>query len=1068
MSSTSSVVPIATNLSSALGGGKGQTQQIQNQSASVFFASLVSSIVIFVEPPYQSSQDPCPVDADGLSADLTSSNSQPRTYLVPEKQRTEPPPKGIWRWIIPVYRTSKVEFVQKCGLDAYFFLRYLWLLLKIFVPSAAVILPVLLPINYVGGKGPNFATGIYSNATTWNNVTGLNQFAFGNVRPDETNRYWAHLILAVGVIVWSCWVFFDELKDYIKLRQAYLTSPQHRLRASATTVLVSGIPKEWCTAKALDGLYDVFPGGIRNIWINRKFDDLNAKIKLRNKLALSLESGETNLVQNAKKAQMKKAKEEAKKAGKKQTKEEEKQEKKKIDEKASAVANLDGVSAGDPHQVRHNIREILSDRGRQHSRDETKNQVHKRRLVPIPLVGQGIDAVGHGLGNIGKTVLGGFRTVGKEVDERLNTTNGFVPPEDGEFATQLQTTGGYEPPEDKTVAIQHDSEDEEGRSDHHIRDSASTVVQRRESDARSDKSYNEDDDDDALWRRYLKPKDRDTMRLPIFGWTWMISLPLIGKKVDTIYYCRKEIARLNVEIEEDQGNPEKFPLMNSAFIQFNHQVAAHMACQSVTHHMPKQMAPRMVEISPDDVIWDNMSITWWESYIRTVVVLVLIIGLVIGWAIPVSFTGTLSQIQYLSQTLSWLSWLQRVPAVILAVIQGLLPQLLLALLLLVLPIILRLLAKNQGVPTGMAVEISVQKFYFGFLFVQVFLIVSISTTITTVVAQIAASPQSIPAILAENIPKAANYFFSYLILQALSVSAGALLQVGELLSWFILGPLLDGTARKKWARQMNLPTTQWGTFFPVFTNLAAIGFIYAVISPLILIFNVITFGLFWIAYRYNSLYVTKFRSDTGGLLFPTAVNQLFVGLYFMEASLIGLFFLVTNADANGNATSNTPCKPQAIIMIIVLCLTVVYQILLSQNFSPLYRYMPITLEDDAVERDGEFARAQEMHSMDEERGNNDHRPTSSGANVEGLEDLTPAERDFLVQRAFQHEALRAKRPVVWIPRDDLGVADDEVYRTQRTSKHIWISDQYTALDSKARVVYRRSPPDFSEVDLIDL
>ena len=1015
---------------------------------------------------------------------------------MPEKERTEPPPRGIWRWILPVYRTSKVEFVQKCGLDAYFFLRYLWLLLKIFVPSAAVILPILLPINYVGGKGPNFATGIYSNATTWNNVTGLNQFSFGNVRPDETNRYWAHLILAVGVIVWSCWVFFDELRDYIKLRQAYLTSPQHRLRASATTVLVSGIPKEWCTAKALDGLYDVFPGGIRNIWINRKFDDLNDKIKLRNKLALSLESAETNLIQNAKKAQMKRAKEEAKKAGKKLTKVEEKKEKKKIDEKAAAVANLDGVSAGDPHQIRHNIREILGDRGRQRSRDESRNQVHKRRLVPIPLVGQGIEVVGQGLGNIGRTVLGGFRTVGKEVDERLNTTNGFVPPEDGEFATQLQTTGGYEPPEDKTVTVRHEPEDDDARSGHDIRDSASTVVQRRESDTRSDISYNEDDDHDALWRKYLKPKDRDTMRLPIFGWTWMISLPLIGKKVDTIYYCRKEIARLNVEIEEDQGNPEKFPLMNSAFIQFNHQVAAHMACQSVTHHLPKQMAPRMVEISPNDVIWDNMSITWWESYIRTVVVLVLIVGLVIGWAIPVSFTGTLSQIQYLSQTLSWLNWLQRVPAVILAVIQGLLPQLLLALLLLVLPIILRLLAKNQGVPTGMAVEISVQKFYFAFLFVQVFLIVSISTTITTVVAQIAASPQSIPAILAENIPKAANYFFSYLILQALSVSAGALLQVGELFSWFILGPLLDGTARKKWARQMNLPTTQWGTFFPVFTNLAAIGehsyranhrtekltrppgFIYAVISPLILIFNVITFGLFWIAYRYNSLYVTKFRSDTGGLLFPTAVNQLFVGLYFMEASLIGLFFLVTNADAAGNATSNAPCKPQAIIMIVILALTVIYQVLLSQNFSPLYRYMPITLEDDAVERDGEFARAQELRSMDEERGDstittnnnsNDIRPTtSSGANVEGLEDLTPAERDFLVQRAFQHEALRAKRPVVWIPRDDLGVADDEVYRTQRASKHIWISDQYTALDSKARVVYRRSPPDFSEVDLIDL
>ena len=747
---------------------------------------------------------------------------------MPDKERTAAPPKGLWRWIIPVFRVSKAEFVQKCGLDAYFFLRYLWLLLKIFVPSSLVILPILLPINYVGGRGPNFATGIYSNATTWNNVTGLNEFAFGNIRPDQNNRYWAHLILAVGVIVWTCWVFFDELRDYVKLRQAYLTSPQHRIRASATTVLISGIPKEWCTAKALDGLYDVFPGGIRNIWINRKFDDLNDKIKQRNKLARALESAETNLVKNAKKAHMKETKAAEKKAGKKTSKKEEKIEMKRADEQAAQIAQLDGVSAGDPHQVKHSIGEILHDKSRQGPKEESLERGNRRRLIPIPLVGQGIEAVGQGLGNIGKTVLGGFRSVGKEVDERVHTTNGLEA-EDGHLGDELYTTGGYQPPigthyaEDKTVAAQQDQSTDELGSGYHARDSASTAVHRLDSHPASEHSFGDDDDSDAAWSKYLKAKDRDTMRLPIFGWTWMIALPLIGKKVDTIYYCRKEVARLNVEIEEDQRDPEKFPLMNSAFVQFNHQVAAHMACQSVSHHLPKQMAPRMIEISPNDVIWNNMSITWWESYIRTVVVLAIIAGLVIGWAIPVAFTGSLSQIQQLATTYSWLSWLQRVPAVLLAIIQGVLPQVLLALLFLILPIILRLLAKNLGVPTGTAVEIAVQKFYFSFLFVQVFLIVTISSTITTVIQQIAASPTEIPAILAENIPKAANYFFSYIILQALSVSAGALLQVGELFTWFILGPLLDSTARQKWSRQINLPTTQWGTFFPVYTNLAAIG-----------------------------------------------------------------------------------------------------------------------------------------------------------------------------------------------------------------------------------------------------
>ena len=322
--------------------------------------------------------------------------------------------------------------------------------------------------------------------------------------------------------------------------------------------------------------------------------------------------------------------------------------------------------------------------------------------------------------------------------------------------------------------------------------------------------------------------------------------------------------------------------------------------------------------------------------------------------------------------------------------------------------------------------------------------------------------------------------------------------------------------------------------------------------------------------------MTKFRFDTGGLLFPKAINQLFTGLYVMELCLIGLFFLVRNVNEKTGDAEGSPCKGQAIIMIVVLVLTICYQWLLNKAFSPLFRYLPITLEDDAVIRDEAFARAQEKkwNLVEDEqegddingvleakerkseeqdqrmedielkdienrkqrskldprnlgavvpgainniipkrstwadrsrnRGTNSwanesrenrssrhprehHHPTRPPTDVESqmspsnvigealfsglndeIEDLTPDERDKLVQRAFQHDALRAKRPVIWIPRDDLGVSDDEIYRTQRLSKHIWISNEYTALDGKARVVYRRSPPDFSEVDLIDL
>ena len=867
--------------------------------------------------------------------------SRPRTFLVPERERTRAPPSGFWQWIIPVFQTSNSDFIQKCGLDAYFFLRFLRTLLKIFVPLAFLILPILLPVNLVRGRGESFAVGIYGvNNTLYTNVTGLDKLAWGNVHPNKNGRYWAHLALAIVVVGYTCYIFFDELKSYVRLRQAYLTSPQHRLRASATTVLVTGIPPKWCTFEALNGLYDVFPGGIRNIWVNRNFDELNEKVKLRTKVAEKLEGAETSLIRNARKAYLKKLQAEGKLSGKDKSKAEKLDQDKAAEDQGISMANTGGVSSGNPHQA-HTLDEELADTA-ESSHDQ--NPESKKTVFPIPILGQGIEAVGHGIDSVGRTFMRGLKQVGKDVDDRLNDTPGLVLDDkinaggnthvphsagrsQGLHENSSPLGGGYRsatdasndfvihqssaqspnlsgspnefgmdggsdiPPIHEQFAksgirqgpqqdtgenvskrpgfkfwnherlevpspIPHGKEDDEfplggasspftpganpeatingkdvgrgaSRNVYELRrffNSGSKKLPKpvRKYPMAYNEKYDPAEDGEPAWKTYLKEKDRETMRLPIFGWSWMPALPLIGQKVDTIDHCRKELARLNVEIEEDQRNPDRFPLMNSAFVQFNHQVAAHMACQAVSHHTPNQMTPRMVEISPDDVLWDNMSVKWWEAYIRTAVVLILIIGLIIGWAFPVTFTGLLSQIQYL-EGYKHLTWLRDIPDGVKSIIQGILPPFLLTLLLGLLPVILRLLARVQGGPTGMSVELTVQNYYFAFLFVQVFLVVSISSGITTVLDEITRGPQSVPSILAGNLPKASNYFFSYMILQAFSVSAAALVQLLALFKWFVLAPLMDDTARKKWTRQTNLPDVRWGTFFPVYTNLAAIG-----------------------------------------------------------------------------------------------------------------------------------------------------------------------------------------------------------------------------------------------------
>ncbi|KAI0022695.1 hypothetical protein F4780DRAFT_162909 [Xylariomycetidae sp. FL0641] len=1250
--------------------GTHSAAQDKGQSLTSFLTALSTSLVVFGVQT-------------GLFLLLRNKLARifkPKTYLVPERERTDPPPNTPWGVFLEIFRFRDREVINKCGLDAYFFLRYLQTLLIIFIPMAVVIIPILVPLNYIDGRSNDFSVSNDTDSTTnnihtgmdsqGNTITGLDTLAWGNVLQKHNRRYWGHLVLAVCVVFWVCGVFFTELRVYIKVRQDWLTTAEHRLRASATTVLVSEIPDKWLSEEALRGLFDVFPGGLRNIWLTRDLTHLLEKISKRDLIHQQLELAQTDLIKLAKAKQLKKREKEEKQARKAaHAQRMTKQEKAERDKEEDAAAKLraegnQGISSGDRHEVPHEVSEAEAD---MHHADDASSSSSSSSSSSASSVDDvfstGLAKLSGKIGKTGQEIIGGAKSFTEDIDDQIETTNGFVSIGAPRATSPAPPSRGVDRhirlPNDEDLprpSTQNSNRLGEGRmvgtGAHHThtgsldsmlkRDRESIEMRQlgnttRKADSIDDmylteqvrwyqfwkpptggfaspipqgseegtefpfekpktffgklkavllgvdpppidypKAFNdefhEDKDGKAEWEKWLKKSDRPTHRLANFEWTpgFLPGLPFLNKKVDTIYWCREELARLNLEIEEDQKNPTRYPLMKSAFIQFNHQVAAHMACQSVIHHVPKHMAPRTVEISPNDVLWENMAVSWWSEWLRTALAVGVVFGMILLWAIPVGFTGSLSQLDDLIKTFPWLGFLADDQTIrkIATAIAGVLPAVLLALLLFLVPIIMDFLAGFKGAKTGTQKSESVQKFYFAFLFVQVFLIVSLASGAIGVLQEFSKDPTGIAEKLATKIPEAANYFFSYMILQALSVSSGTLLQIGALLNWYVIARIMNSTARSKWQTNTKLPQVNWGTYFPVYTNFACIALIYSIIAPIISIFAIITFSLLWIANRYAMLYVTRFTQDTGGVLYPRAINQTFTGLYVMELALIGLFFLVQDEDGSSG------CFPQAIIMIVVTALTVLYQFLLNLSFGPLFRYLPITFEDEAVLRDEAFQRAQDrrLGLIEEEEATFDkegmpshhHRWSGHPAGEHGedgqvqdehghepahghghghvrghsrklsnfkpvkgivhastwaarggrttydhtfgkaeqglrtankfreerkqkdleaqraigealyggfhdeIEDLTPEERDLLVRRAFMHSALRARRPTLWIPRDDIGVSDDEIKRTRDFSDHIWISNEGTALDSKVRVVYGRAPPDFSELDIIQL
>lgn len=207
-------------------------------------------------------------------------------------------------------------------------------------------------------------------------------------------------------------------------------------------------------------------------------------------------------------------------------------------------------------------------------------------------------------------------------------------------------------------------------------------------------------------------------------------MPQLWKKVDTINWSRGKLVELNRFVAEQQNehldlNRSKVP---AAFIEFSTQTAAHEAFQSVGRESKMKFSPRYIGVQPGEVVWKNLGTSYSSRKVKIIIATIIIWVMIIFWAIPVAFVGALSNINYLTNKLPWLSFINSIPKVILGVVTGLLPVVLLAVLMALVPIFCGLLAKFAGEPTQSAIQLKVQSWYFAFQVVQVFLITTVTSS----------------------------------------------------------------------------------------------------------------------------------------------------------------------------------------------------------------------------------------------------------------------------------------------------------------------------------------------------
>lgn len=445
------------------------------------------------------------------------------------------------------------------------------------------------------------------------------------------------------------------------------------------------------------------------------------------------------------------------------------------------------------------------------------------------------------------------------------------------------------------------------------------------------------------------------------------GIPFWGKKVDLINFYTERLAHLNYEIESAQQTGS-LKSLNSAFIQFKSQFGAHSAVQTVVHPKPFRMAPMYSEISPLDVVWDNMNLSTIATKGRRLVILAVSTAMIMFWTIPTLFIASLSSLSVLVDTFSFLSFLESLPQAVIPLVEGIIPPLMLAGLMALLPIILTTMATYEGHVRHSAIGHSVMSKYFFFLVVNVLLISTLTNGFLGTYHQLEKNGfrlDDIVKLIAENLPRSSVFFINYVLLRGFTGPALELLQIAPLLLNFFFTNLMAKSPRQIWDVQGRLESVNYGVLFPQQTLIFCIGIVYSTLSPLILPFVTFYFTVFYFVYRHQFLYVYSQPIETGGLAFPKAVKQGFTGIFICEITLFGIFVL---KQATFHAV------PHLVLMIILVACTALSLSNMNEAFDPLVTFLPVALfsKDLHVDLHGNVTDGDEKRKKPKSK-NHDHQ-----------------------------------------------------------------------------------------------
>ncbi|CAB4306119.1 unnamed protein product [Prunus armeniaca] len=416
-------------------------------------------------------------------------------------------------------------------------------------------------------------------------------------------------------------------------------------------------------------------------------------------------------------------------------------------------------------------------------------------------------------------------------------------------------------------------------------------------------------------------------------------LGLWGTKVDAIEYYETEIEKLSNDIAEEKervANDSK-SIMPAAFVSFKTRWGAAVCAQTQQSRDPTiwltDWAPE-----PRDVYWPNLAIPYVSLSVKRLIMGVAFFFLTFFFMIPIAIVQSFASLEGIEKAAPFLKPIVEMKF-IKSVIAGFLPGIALKLFLIFLPTILMIMAKFEGFTSKSSLERRAASRYYLFSFVNVFLGSIIAGTafeqLDTFIHQ---SATEIPKTIGVAIPMKATFFITYIMVDGWAGIAAEILMLKPLIIFHLKNFFLVKTDKDR-EEAMDPGSIGFNTGEPRIQLYFLLGLVYATVTPALLPFIIIFFGLAYVVFRHQIINVYNQEYESAAAFWPDVHGRVVSALIISQLLLFGLL-------STKEAAQSTP------FLIALPVLTIWFYRYCKGRFEPAFVTYPLqeAMMKDTLER----------------------------------------------------------------------------------------------------------------------